>query len=822
MPYSIRTVLSCACRSVLSGLLATGMAGVVRGEPTYKIITSENFLEINENPSGNYSVLGDIYLNQPGRSPWTPFSEDFSGDLRGNGHKVFGLFIDDSRDESNLGLFKRVVGGAIRNLIFVEPKIYSSGKGSNAGLVTGELVDGEVTGIVWIGGRIENTGSSNFNPPQVQFLVPDSGIVAFTTGSSLVQVLAINITQLGTSHSSRMAVGVGVNHDGIVQVIANNVTQSQPGNEAFTSIAVAANQRGTVQSIVSNVNQVGGNNAVISIAVTSNTAGIAQAISNNVNQAGGGTATIGIVVVSDSDATAQSVARNVNQTGGVGFDNEDGTVQEWLLTEQDKTSSLNQLGLTLLQNDWTTGNSSQYPMLVDMDGGYQDMQRLSPEFREAMQDFAPPSDDPDASWLCPAPSGKPLYQVLVGQYFYVVAYHQNSQTLSLIRYDSRGYRTFPAQLFEDVENGKGGCAYQMLLRQGLEGSTIQAGVVHHQSLYLAVNDPEMKARLLVLPLEGDQTRQLDLPAHVTQVNSLALGDGYLYYSGQTQSHPLLLARIPLSLADEDETVNNPIERTFEDEYGFSLQVTRNGTVFMVGQQGDGDSDNTLIRQFQSDLLPTSFNTDGVIQDDGLDISELGGDTGSRGKAILIHDGWVYVAGNLLADTGEDLFIRRYSLSGEVDEHYLATVTTGLGSSSPDSLDHEVLLLDSGDYLTMVKRILDDHRVFIGHYTWDEAEPVAQATTVRLPDAGTARGAALFADNQLRVAVAGNDCKLRVEQQAILLPVLAENVPTNTTANSTVNYSQADSGQAGTIAGGIIGSVAAVAAIIGAVISGGGW
>ena len=201
---------------------------------------------------------------------------------------------------------------------------------------------------------------------------------------------------------------------------------------------------------------------------------------------------------------------------------------------------------------------------------------------------------------------------------------------------------------------------------------------------------------------------------------------------------------------------------------------------------------------------------------------MGGDTGSRGKAILIHDGWVYVAGNLLADTGEDLFIRRYSLSGEVDEHYLAAVTTGLGSSSSESLDHEVQLLDSGDYLTLVKRILDDHRVFIGHYTWDEAEPVAQATTVRLPDAGTARGAALFADNQLRVAVAGNDCKLRVEQQAILLPVLAENVPTNTTANTTVNYSQADSGQAGTIAGGIIGSVAAVAAVIGAIISGGGW
>ena len=117
-----------------------------------------------------------------------------------------------------------------------------------------------------------------------------------------------------------------------------------------------------------------------------------KAISNNVNQAGGSLAIIGIDVASDSDSnTAQSLARNVNQTGGRRVDNEDGTVQEWLLTEQDKTSSLNQLGLTLLQDDWTTGNSSQYPMLVDMDGGYQDMQRLSPEFREAMQDFAPPS-----------------------------------------------------------------------------------------------------------------------------------------------------------------------------------------------------------------------------------------------------------------------------------------------------------------------------------------------------------------------------------------------------------------------------------------------
>ena len=326
-------------------------------------------------------MLGDIYLNQPGRSPWTPFSEDFSGDLRGNGHKVFGLFIDGSCDQCNLALFERVVGGAIRNMIFVEPKIYSSGRGSNAGLITGELIDGEVTGIVWIGGRIENTGRGSGDLTQSIFFLPYSGIVASSTGDSLVQVLAINVTQLGTSNEGRVAIGVASNNDGIVQVIANNVTQSEvTGNEADTGVAASRNTRGTIQSIVNNVNQAGGSNARIGIAVASNIAGTVQAISNNVNQAGGSLANIGSAVAFNSDGTAQGIAKNVSQIGGGGIVNEDGTVQERELTEQDKASSLDQLGLTLLQDDWTTGNSSQYPMLVDMDGGYQDMQRLSPEF----------------------------------------------------------------------------------------------------------------------------------------------------------------------------------------------------------------------------------------------------------------------------------------------------------------------------------------------------------------------------------------------------------------------------------------------------------
>ena len=102
---------------------------------------------------------------------------------------------------------------------------------------------------------------------------------------------------------------------------------------------------------------------------------------------------------------SQAVAQNVNQsTSGftgiaAGVKVLSGISEGLLLSETHKACNLTQLGLTINQEDWTTGNDNQYPMLVDLDGGYQDMQRLSPDF---MRGFAPPSNNSNASWFGPS------------------------------------------------------------------------------------------------------------------------------------------------------------------------------------------------------------------------------------------------------------------------------------------------------------------------------------------------------------------------------------------------------------------------------------
>ena len=207
------------------------------------------------------------------------------------------------------------------------------------------------------------------------------------------------------------------------------------------------------------------------IAAAYNKDGKTQAVARSVTQIRARYAGIGAGYI--KGGISQAVAQNVKQptssfTGiGAGFTSS-GKAEGRLLTEADKTGKLNQLDLTEKQEDWTTGNHCQYPMLVDLDGGYQDMQRLSPEFRQAMQDFAPPSNNTNASWFgpviwkalerlynvkgpyefptpgtsglpgaCPAPVGTPLFQVYdqKNQWLYVVIRPgQNSRDLVLARY----------------------------------------------------------------------------------------------------------------------------------------------------------------------------------------------------------------------------------------------------------------------------------------------------------------------------------------------------------------------------------------------------
>ena len=399
---------------------------------------------LENNPGGHYQLTNNIHL---GGTLWNPI-DNFTGTLNGNGYSVYGLNLQENNNSATSGLFRYQSGG-ISNLTFIDSQVIARGHAVYQGLIAGENT-GNVTGIVLNGGRMEHSGAwTGTNSSNYRF--PLLGVVGRNLASGQVEVLAQGMTQNATGNFARIGIGAGLNYGtaqamaqnvnqtggknarigigagfnegtGTAQAVAQDVTQTQTGGKnARIGIGAGVNF-GTAQAVAQSVTQTqtGGNDARVGIGAGVNY-GIAQAVAQNVTQtqtrgsagigigAGenkgtaqavaqnviqrstGDSACIGIGAGVNS-GTAQAVAQNVNQTRG-------GTAQGIEVTEaQLRTYSLDQLGLTEKQEDWITGDN-QYPMLFDLDGGYQDMQRLSPEFKEAMQNFTPPSNNTDASWF---------------------------------------------------------------------------------------------------------------------------------------------------------------------------------------------------------------------------------------------------------------------------------------------------------------------------------------------------------------------------------------------------------------------------------------
>ena len=396
---------------------------------------------------------------------------------------------------------------------------------------------------------MENTGGSILNGQTIR---PSLGVVSFNRG--YVEVLAQNITQTVSSNHARMGIGAGFNF-GTVRAMAQNTTQN--GLASFVSIGVGAginDGTGRVQGIAqgitqiipqspfgmwgylgvgAGINRVNGtaqgvaqdisqtalrNPAYIGIGAGSNL-GTAQGVAQTVTQSTGYTAAVGIGA-GKNQGTAQGVAQDVtrilegNAQTGVGAGSNTGTAEGKLLTSNNKAISLTGLGLTVRQQDWVTSNTT-FPMLRGMDGGYQDMQRLSLEFRQAMKDYAQPSNNPDASWFsssiqsilfprlatttetvttppttteivttppapgnCPVPTGYPVYQAYdnENQWLYIVALKNDLSTdFMVIRYSNEGVGV-------ELDEGYGHCGVRMFnTAEDIAGYAVTNGIFYQKA-----------------------------------------------------------------------------------------------------------------------------------------------------------------------------------------------------------------------------------------------------------------------------------------------------------------------------------------------------
>lgn len=137
--------------SVIKDVLPFSVAsGDGTAESPYIIYSGRQLLDITLSPSGHYRLGDNIYLGDDFQS-----IGEFSGVFDGNGFKISGMVIDD--DGEDLGLFKVIKGGEVKNLA-VDAQVSAK---KNVGIIAGRNEGGMVSGCTVTGvveARTNNAG----------------------------------------------------------------------------------------------------------------------------------------------------------------------------------------------------------------------------------------------------------------------------------------------------------------------------------------------------------------------------------------------------------------------------------------------------------------------------------------------------------------------------------------------------------------------------------------------------------------------------------------------------------------------------------------
>ncbi|WOG27433.1 hypothetical protein [Endozoicomonas sp. 8E] len=117
------------------------------------------YLNADHPVEGYYQLLSDIDLSQ--FTPWKPIgntSIPFSLTLYGNGHVISGLKVSTSTHNTASGLFGSLQNSTIRQILFKQPKVTSTGFTSPAGALVGELKGSRIEEVVNYAGTVRASG----------------------------------------------------------------------------------------------------------------------------------------------------------------------------------------------------------------------------------------------------------------------------------------------------------------------------------------------------------------------------------------------------------------------------------------------------------------------------------------------------------------------------------------------------------------------------------------------------------------------------------------------------------------------------------------
>ena len=162
IPWIIPWKKSPSSRSVLASPVWLGLLAVcvASAEPTPVYDCDFNTTILN-NLSGNYQLMENIYLNVSGRSPWSPIGsldQPFNGTLDGNNRFIYGLNVITTGNNQPAGLFGFIREARVQRLVLDQPYVLSTGNGSPAGAVAGEMERSHVTDSINSFGQVRTEG----------------------------------------------------------------------------------------------------------------------------------------------------------------------------------------------------------------------------------------------------------------------------------------------------------------------------------------------------------------------------------------------------------------------------------------------------------------------------------------------------------------------------------------------------------------------------------------------------------------------------------------------------------------------------------------
>lgn len=170
-------------------------------------IEVKDFQELNKirnNLSGTYVLTEDIDLSQCDWQPIGTFDAPFTGILIGNGHKIKGLKLDISTNETyDAGLFGVIDGGIISD-IYIKSKIKLTCNGTkdsfaNAGGICGRLLNGTIEKCS-VTGKVSTVGKKSA-------FVRSGGIAGDVSHASEIKDCEVNVKISATAKASNTMAG---------------------------------------------------------------------------------------------------------------------------------------------------------------------------------------------------------------------------------------------------------------------------------------------------------------------------------------------------------------------------------------------------------------------------------------------------------------------------------------------------------------------------------------------------------------------------------------------------------------------------------------